>query len=308
VAFSRGTPPITSNDIFMMDLDGSNQTNLTKTPKINESYPDFSPTGSRVCFFRDSGYAGKAVQGYYVMDVDGSDPTLLFEDDSLGQCDWSPDGKKIAFSATGDYQKKARKAVEEAVKKAIAEGDAQKAMEKAQAVADEEVYVVNADGSGRTALTSNTAVDINPAWSPDGTKITFASDRDGDSDIYTMDADGSDVAQVTNARYDDGLDPDWQPLPGRTTPKEADGSDVDQVTKKPGVHDVDGRRPKRTVIVKPGDSLWSIGEQRLGPNASPQQVYEHTLLIYALNRDRIGPDPNLIFWRQRLLLPPLGER
>jgi WD40-like Beta Propeller Repeat len=73
-------------------------------------------------------------------------------------------------------------------------------------------YIINADGSGRTALTRNPAVDVEPGWSPDGKKITFSSDRDGgDYDIYTMDADGSDVAQVTkNSGVNDSL-PDWLP-------------------------------------------------------------------------------------------------
>jgi dipeptidyl aminopeptidase/acylaminoacyl peptidase len=98
------------------------------------------------------------------------------------------------------------------VKKAIDEGDVEKAQDIAMAAYDEEVYVINADGSGRTNLTKNSAADVAPTWSPDGKKITFMSDRDGDFDIYTMDADGSDVAQVTNLPGDDDS-PDWQPLP-----------------------------------------------------------------------------------------------
>jgi hypothetical protein len=84
----------------------------------------------------------------------------------------------------------------------------------------EEVYLINADGSSRTALTSNSASDVQPVWSPDGTKITFASNRDGyDFEIYTMDADGSNVAQVTTNWDADDLDPDWQPPPKPTPPK-----------------------------------------------------------------------------------------
>jgi TolB protein len=100
LAFSESTPPGSNIDIFMMDLDGSNQTNLTKTPKVGESYPDFSPNGSQMCFYRDSGYEGKSFPGIYVMDADGSDSTLLYEygEDFPGQCDWSPDGKKIALT------------------------------------------------------------------------------------------------------------------------------------------------------------------------------------------------------------------
>ena len=59
------------------------------------------------------------------------------------------------------------------------------------------------------------------------------------------------------------------------------------------------------VVVVPGDSLWSISEERLPPNATPQQVAIGVERIYALNRDRIGSDPDLIFPGQRLLLPPV---
>jgi Tol biopolymer transport system component len=226
LAFVSSDTPNAPDDIITMDLDGSNQVNLTKTPKKGESDADFSSDGSQICFSLEG--------GIYLMNADGSDRTLLIgeADGMITGCDWSPDGKKIAFE----------------------------------------------------------------------------SDRDGgDYDIYTMNADGSDVAPVTtNSRWHD-MDPDWQPLPGTTSPKDADGSNEAQGTKKPGVDDVDRDLPERTVIVKPGDSLWSISEQRLGPEASPQRVYEHTYQMYALNRKRIGSDPDLIFVGQRLSLPPLGE-
>jgi Tol biopolymer transport system component len=176
-------------DIFMVDLGNSNKTTLRRTPKVSEASADFSPDGSQICFTHvDLSIPGRNPSGIYVMDVHRSDPTLLFEDDIPGQCDWSPDGKKIVFSTDSDpYQKKARKA---------------------------EVNIINADGSGLTNLTSNSAADLRPVWSPDGTKIVFSSDRDGgDYDIYAMDSDGSDVAQVTNLPGEE-FSPDWQPLPG----------------------------------------------------------------------------------------------
>ena len=49
-----------------------------------------------------------------------------------------------------------------------------------------EVYVMNSDGSGQTNCTINPTEDINPAWSPDGTKIAFASNRDGNFEIYVV--------------------------------------------------------------------------------------------------------------------------
>ena len=42
-----------------------------------------------------------------------------------------------------------------------------------------EIYVMNADGSDQTRLTTSPANDVDPAFSPDGTKVAFESDRDG---------------------------------------------------------------------------------------------------------------------------------
>ena len=58
------------------------------------------------------------------------------------------------------------------------------------------------------------------------------------------------------------------------------------------------------VVVRPGDSLWSISQRHLGPNATPQRVADAAERIHALNRGRIGADPNLIFVGQELSLPP----
>jgi TolB protein len=67
---------------------------------------------------------------------------------------------------------------------------------------------MNVDGSGQTQLTSNS--DSAPSWSPDGLKIAFQSFRDGDYDIYVMNADGSAQRAVTNNTVDDE-DPAWSP-------------------------------------------------------------------------------------------------
>jgi LysM repeat protein len=60
------------------------------------------------------------------------------------------------------------------------------------------------------------------------------------------------------------------------------------------------------VVVRPGDSLWSISHRLLGPNATPRRITEGVERIYALNRNQIGSDPNLIFAGQKFLVPPAG--
>ena len=93
---------------------------------------------------------------------------------------WSPDGTRIAFES-------------------FREGNG-------------DIYVMNADGSGLTRLTSDPALDSSPSWSPDGTRIAFESSREGNINIYVIDADGSNLARLTDDPAVD-KDPVWSPLP-----------------------------------------------------------------------------------------------
>jgi len=75
---------------------------------------------------------------------------------------------------------------------------------------DDDIYVMNADGTGRTNLTNSAAYDAAPAWSPDGSKIAFSSDRDPNRDIYVMNADGTGRTNLTNSAAYDAA-PAWSP-------------------------------------------------------------------------------------------------
>jgi len=76
------------------------------------------------------------------------------------------------------------------------------------------IYVMNADGQSAARLTSNSASASygQAAWSPDGTRIAFKSERDGigNAEIYVMSADGSGVSRLTNNPAFDGR-PAWSP-------------------------------------------------------------------------------------------------
>lgn len=61
------------------------------------------------------------------------------------------------------------------------------------------------------------------------------------------------------------------------------------------------------VVVRPGDTLWTISTERLGADATPQQIASEAERIYALNRDQIGPDPDLLFPGQELSVPAAAD-
>jgi len=129
----------------------------------------------------------------YVMDADGSNLTRLTKHSTVGndQVDngypsWSPDGGKMVFcNFTGDIVS---------------------------------MDVMDADGSNLTRLTQLTRnywdsalfSDCSPAWSPDSAKMAFTSRRDGNVEIFVIDADGSNETRLTDNPADD-VDPQWSP-------------------------------------------------------------------------------------------------
>jgi TolB protein len=74
---------------------------------------------------------------------------------------------------------------------------------------------MNADGSGAHDVTNHPANDFEPAWSPEGKKIAFASDRarKNHPDIYVMNVDGTHVVRVTRHLGKGAFAPSWQPKP-----------------------------------------------------------------------------------------------
>ncbi|HEY6061085.1 MAG TPA: Ig-like domain-containing protein [Gemmatimonadales bacterium] len=140
------------------------------------SQPAWSPDGTKLAAHADFGTCGLYCNGIIVMNVDG---TVLFHigvavrSAGAQQPAWSPDGR-IAYTKLGD------------------------------------IYVRDADSS-ITNLTNTQGTNRGPAWSPDGTKIAFVSNRGGDYDLYVMNADGTGVTPLNVGSVSYDIRPAWSP-------------------------------------------------------------------------------------------------
>ena len=148
---------VKDGDIWVMDADGTNQTNLTNTPDINERDPAWSPDGTKIAFTGPGGFNednSGGLEDIYVMDADPStdDATSLTNTpNSLEyQPSWAPSGAQLVF-------------VREVPGQVISE--------------QSDIFVMDANGQNATNLTQTDANEHAPDWSPDGTKIAFAGVR-----------------------------------------------------------------------------------------------------------------------------------
>ncbi|RME89744.1 MAG: hypothetical protein D6770_03825, partial [Anaerolineae bacterium] len=170
--------PKDTPDIYLIDPNGENLTEILDDPEPADFSPRWSPDGSRILFVsnRNGPYS------IFLMDPDGAniEEVIPGGKSPVTYGAWSPDGERIAFVY----------------------GSGSRA----------EIYIVDKNGDPDTAvrLTKDDFQDSHPSWSPDGSQLVFASNRSGNWDLWLINADGSDLRQLTDDEYYDG-DPDWGP-------------------------------------------------------------------------------------------------
>ena len=227
-------------DLWVMDADGTNQSNLTDTPDDLEYQPSWAPSGAQITFVREiPGEIISEQSDIFVMDANGQTPAtnLTQTDANEREPDWSPDGTKIAFAGVRNQGWEIVTMDPNGQNEAILSGDSfdgedrgpdwspdstkvvfQKSDNSGGSGGDPwEIWAVNRDGSGDTNLTNHPSDDMGPSWSPDGSEITFTSTRDATeeepfrADIYVMAAPTTlppptgETASVTTSQYSGGL-------------------------------------------------------------------------------------------------------
>jgi TolB protein len=89
-------------ELYLVNADGSNPVNLTRTPDIDELYPKASPYGTKICFLADEGKGTGKRRNLYYMSVDGGE-RIKIADNAREPC-WSADGKSIAYMK-GEFER-----------------------------------------------------------------------------------------------------------------------------------------------------------------------------------------------------------
>ena len=82
-------------EIFIVNADGSQPVNLTRTPNTHEHYPQVSPDGTKICFSVDEGEGRETIRSLYVMDIDGRHRKKIA--DYAREPFWGPDSKTLGY-------------------------------------------------------------------------------------------------------------------------------------------------------------------------------------------------------------------
>lgn len=176
--------------------DGGDLTRMTSNPGGHDTPGDYSPNGKRFVFARSD--ANGDPLGLFVVNVNNTGlkqitPTGTLVTDGVGG-NWSPQGNEIVFSRhlTADVHSS--------------------------------LWVVHSDGSGLHELQvqgvacgganddANGIGCFDPRWSPDGKKIAFGISSAEGRNIYTINADGSGLTQISHGGQDDGADWGTHPI------------------------------------------------------------------------------------------------
>lgn len=218
IAYSALSGPV-NLEIVVGDIADNNFRQLTKR-EAPDSNPLFSPDGKTIYWTSQKIEMG--LSEISRMDAGGKNQKqLTFNDEEDGVDSISPDGKWLVSSAVRDgqweimiYSNDAKKQIrltndKEYDTRAFWQPNGNKIFWQKKKNEKFDIFITEFPKLIKTNLTKGKGNNFDGQWTTDG-RIIFASDRDGDYEIYIMNNDGSNLKQLTHNNYEDRM-PAWRP-------------------------------------------------------------------------------------------------
>lgn len=221
IAFVSNRVNKDSSDLFVMNADGSGVSNLTETPDSRELAPEWSPDGTKLVFVSDRTGSPEL----FILDLGTSQVTQLTStavDKSAPT--WLPNSQQVAYWASSDgltsifvvntQNQQVNRVTSGALDSwpAISPNGATLAFERVDGDFKQLHLQDIGDSGDPFPITSGAYNNTQPAWSADGTRIAFISDREGVPALYVMNRDDNAARPIGISGVEAVLSPAWSPI------------------------------------------------------------------------------------------------